>query len=139
RYSLRDLVRNGRRTLASVVGVALGVGLFSSIAFFVDGSARSMTSRAVATVPLDMQAMLNAPLAANLTLRESVAGPASLAAGQAATVTLTVTNQGGRDASGVVVKDEAPSSLTYVSGTTLFNGRPVPDDEEGRSQGPAGV
>ena len=35
-YSLRDVLRNGRRTLASVVGVALGVGLFASIVFFID-------------------------------------------------------------------------------------------------------
>ena len=139
RHSLRDLVRNGRRTLASVVGVALGVGLFSSIAFFVDGSARSMTGRAVATVPLDMQAMLNAPLAASLTLRESVSGPTSLAAGQTATITLKVTNLGSQNASGVVIKDEAPAPLTYVSGTTTLNGLPVLDDEEGRSQVPAGV
>jgi putative ABC transport system permease protein len=139
RYSLRDLARNGRRTLASVVGVALGVGLFASIGFFIDGSAASMTSRAVAAVPLDMQAVLNAPLAAGVALKESVAGPASPAAGQTVTITLTVTNLTGRNASGVVVRDEAPAPLTYVPGTTTADGRQVPDDEEGRSQLAAGV
>src|ERR1700674_1530832 len=62
RYSLRDLIRNPRRTLASVVGVALAVGLFSSTAFFVDGSAARMTERAIAPVAIDMQAGLTSPL-----------------------------------------------------------------------------
>ena len=38
-YALRDLLRNPRRTLASVTGVALAVGLFASITFLVDASA----------------------------------------------------------------------------------------------------
>src|SRR5215471_1892569 len=105
-HSLRDLLRNGSRTLASVVGVALGVGLFAGIAFFVDASTASMTSRAIAPVPIDMQAVLDAPLAAGITLQESVAGPPSLAAGGTATVTLRVTNLAGPPATGVVVRDE---------------------------------
>lgn len=63
-YVLRDLVRNPRRTLASVSGVALAVGLFSGIAFFVDSSSSQMTSRAIAPVTIDMQAGLIRPLAA---------------------------------------------------------------------------
>ncbi|MDQ6720590.1 MAG: FtsX-like permease family protein [Candidatus Dormibacteraeota bacterium] len=64
RYALRDLWRNPRRTLASVVGVALAVGLFSGIAFFVDSSAATMTSHAIAPVAIDMQAELARPLTA---------------------------------------------------------------------------
>lgn len=138
-YSLRDLLRNGSRTLSSVVGVALGVGLFAGIAFFVDASAASMTRRAIAPVPIDMQAVLNAPLAAGITLEESVGGPPSLAAGATATVTLRVTNRTGLPATGVVVRDEVPVPLAYVPGSTALDGRPVPDDEEGRSPVPAGV
>jgi hypothetical protein len=42
-FTLRDLLRNPRRTLASVTGVALTVGLFSGIVSFVDSSvARNM-------------------------------------------------------------------------------------------------
>ncbi len=63
-YVLRDLLRNPRRTLASVAGVALGVGLFSGIAFFVDSSSSQMTARAIAPVVIDMQAGLIRPLAA---------------------------------------------------------------------------
>ncbi len=62
RYVLRDLVRNPRRTLASVAGIALAVGLFSGVAFFVDTSSAQMTSRAIRPVVLDMQAGFTSPL-----------------------------------------------------------------------------
>jgi len=62
RYVLKDLLRNPRRTLASVAGVALAVGLFSGVAFFVDSSASQMTARAIAPVAIDMQAGLTQPL-----------------------------------------------------------------------------
>ena len=45
RYVWRELLRNPRRTLASLAGVVLGVGLFSGVLFFVDGSGASMTQR----------------------------------------------------------------------------------------------
>src|ERR1700736_1342667 len=61
-YTLRDLWRNPRRTLASLAGVVLAVGLFSGIAFFVDSSAATMTAHAIAPVALDMQVDLTAPL-----------------------------------------------------------------------------
>ena len=61
-YTLRDLWRNPRRTLASLAGVVLAVGLFSGIAFFVDSSAAAMTAHAIAPVALDMQVDLTAPL-----------------------------------------------------------------------------
>lgn len=63
-YVVRDLARNPRRTIAAVAGIALAVGLFSGIAFFVDSSAARMTATAVAPVAIDMQAMLSDPLAA---------------------------------------------------------------------------
>src|ERR1700674_2451754 len=107
RYSLRDLIRNPRRTLASVVGVALAVGLFSSTAFFVDGSAARMTERAIAPVAIDMQAGLTSPLASSLALTES-AGGTSLAAGQPTTMTIVVSNTPDRGATGRVVKAAMP-------------------------------
>src|ERR1700694_2612229 len=61
-YALRDLIRNPRRTLAALTGVALAVGLFASITLFVDGSAARMTQRAIAPVAIDMQAGLTSPL-----------------------------------------------------------------------------
>lgn len=130
-YSLRDLLRNGRRTLASVVGVALGVGLFASITFFVDGSSATMTERAIAPLPVDMQVEMTSPLASNISLKETLAGAPSLAAGQRATVTLTATNESDRPTNDVVIKDEVAAPLTYVPGTTTLNGIGVPDPEEG--------
>ena len=61
-YVWRDLLRNPRRTLASLVGVTLGVGLFSGVLFFIDGSGASMTKRAIA--PLDARHAAGAHVAA---------------------------------------------------------------------------
>ena len=71
-YVWRDLVRNPRRSLAALAGIALGVGLFSAVLFFIDGSSASMTQRAVAPLPIDMQRVLTAPLGGRLHLTESV-------------------------------------------------------------------
>src|ERR1700682_1395833 len=130
RYSLRDLLRNPRRTLASAVGVALAVALFSSTAFFVDGSAARMTERAIAPVAIDMQAGLTSPLASSLTLAEAMGGT-SLAAGQPATVTIVVTTTADRPATAVVVQDAIPSQLTYQPGSTTLNGSPVAEVDGG--------
>ena len=129
-YSLRDLLRNGRRTLASVVGVALGVGLFASITLFVDGSAATMTERAIAPMPLDMAVEMTSPLASHISLKESVGGATTLAGGQRVTVTLTATNESDRTLTGVLIKDEVAPPLAYVPGTTTLNGVAVPDPEE---------
>ena len=61
-YVWRDVTRNPRRSLSTLVGMTLGVGLFSSVLFFVDGSSASMTARAIAPLPLDMQRILSDPL-----------------------------------------------------------------------------
>src|SRR4029453_9952506 len=52
RYVWRDLVRNPRRTLASLVGLTLGVALFSGVLFFSDGAGATMTQRAIAPLTL---------------------------------------------------------------------------------------
>ena len=77
-YVWRDLVRNPRRTLATMVGIALGVGLFSGVLFFIDGSGATMTERALAPLALDMQRVLSSPLGRNLRLEETITphGPA---------------------------------------------------------------
>src|SRR6202171_5166845 len=97
-YTRRDLWRNPRRTLASLAGVVLAVGLFSGIAFFVDSSAATMTAHAVAPVALDMQVDLSAPLAGPLSVTEvpTTAGP--LAPGDTTPVRLSVTNSSSRPA-----------------------------------------
>ena len=55
RYVLADLARNPRRTLSTMLGVTLGVGLFCGILFFIDGLSASMTQRAFAPLSIDMQ------------------------------------------------------------------------------------
>ena len=79
-YVRRDLLRNPRRTLASLVGVALGVGLFSGVLFFIDGSGASMTKRAIAPLALDMQRVLTSPLGGDLRFTERISAPDALRA-----------------------------------------------------------
>jgi putative ABC transport system permease protein len=130
-YTLRDLWRNPRRTLASLAGVVLAVGLFSGIAFFVDSSAATMTAHAIAPVALDMQVDLSAPLASPLAVTETsvMAGP--LAAGETSAIRLVVTNRSSRPSTGVVVRDQPPQGLAYVAGSTTVNGHPVADAASG--------
>ena len=74
-YVWRDLVRNPRRTLAALVGITLGVGLFSGVLFFSDGSRATLTKRAIAPLALDMQAVLTAPLGRALRLDDGSTPP----------------------------------------------------------------
>ena len=117
-YVWRDLTRNPRRTLASLTGVTLGVALFASILFFVDGSGATMTQRAIAPLALDMQRVLDAPLGGGLRLEQRISPAGGLRRGRPATITLTVRNPGAVPANEVVVNDEPPAPLRYEPGTT---------------------
>ena len=130
-YVWRDLVRNPRRTLASLLGVILGVGLFSGVLFFIDGSGATMTKRAVEPLALDMQRVLTNPLGGGLRLQERLSAPSRLAPGKSARLELSVINDGANAAHEVVVNDEPPPPLGYVHGTTKLNGRPVSDQGGG--------
>lgn len=135
----RDLLRNPRRTLASLVGVVVGVGLFSAVLFFIDGSGASMTKRAVAPLTLDAQRVLTSPLGGGLRLDRAV-GDRSLASGATSRVTLTVTNGGLAPAHEVVVRDSPSAPLAYVPGSTTLDGKAVPDAGGiPLSQGSAGI
>jgi putative ABC transport system permease protein len=127
RYVWRDLVRNPRRTLASLVGVILGIGLFSGVLFFIDGSSATMTQRAIEPLALDMQRVLTSPLSGGLSLKERVSPSGSLQRGQRARITLTVINDGLEPANEVVVNDESPPSLIYLPETTTLDGRTLRD------------
>ncbi len=122
----RDLVRNPRRTLASLVGVLVGVGLFSAVLFFIDGSGASMTRRALAPLTLDVQRVLTAPPGGGIRL-ERAAPAGALPAGAATQVTLTVRNEGLAPAHDVVVRDRPTAPLEYVPGSTSLDGVTVPD------------
>ena len=140
-YAWRELVRNPRRTLAAMTGVALGVGLFSAVLFFIDGSGATMTARAVAPLALDMQRVLTAPLGSGLRLEERLGATGSISAGEPVTITLRVINGGAEPAHDVVVEDDPPAPLRYLAGTATLNGTPLPDgDGDGPfSQGVAGL
>jgi putative ABC transport system permease protein len=127
-YVRRDLVRNPRRTLAALAGVTLGVGLFSGVLFFIDGSGASMTKRAIAPLALDMQRVLTSPLGGGLRFTERVSRSGPLRPGQTTPITLTVTNEGAVPANEVVVADEPPPPLTYVAGTTTRDGKALRDE-----------
>lgn len=122
----KDLLRNPRRTLASLVGVVVGVGLFSAVLFFIDGSGASMTMRAVTPLTLDVQRVLTAPLGGGIRLERTL-GDRTLAAGATTRVTLTVTNGGLAPAHEVVIRDSPSVPFSYLPGSTTLDGKAVPD------------
>ncbi|MGH2945114.1 MAG: FtsX-like permease family protein [Solirubrobacteraceae bacterium] len=126
-YARRDLTRNPRRTLASLAGVVLGVGLFSGVLFFIDGSAASMTKRAIAPLVLDMQRVLTSPLGEGLRLEQRLSTTGPLRAGERARMRLTVRNLGAAPANEVVINDKLVAPLEYVPGTATLRRRPIPD------------
>ena len=83
RYVWRDLRRNPRRSLTALAGMTLGIGLFSGVLFFIDGSSATMTARAIAPIPIDMQRVLSDPLGNRVRLTEQIT-PARLQPGQRA-------------------------------------------------------
>src|SRR5215210_1581546 len=60
-YAWRLITRNPRRTATYLFGLALAVGLFAGILFFVDATARQMTATALAPVKLDLVAHATTP------------------------------------------------------------------------------
>jgi putative ABC transport system permease protein len=138
-YVWRELLRNPRRTLAALAGVTLGVGLFSGVLFFIDGSGASMTKRALAPLAIDMQRVLGSPLGGGLELSERLSSAGRVAAGQRVRVILTVANMGGVSGNEVVVTDTPSPPLAYVHGSTTLNGRFLHDPRSGTplSQGAA--
>ena len=139
-FVLRDLFRNPRRTLTSLVGVIVGVGLFSAVLFFIDGSGASLTRRALAPLTLDSQLVLTAPLGGGLRFEQALAADA-LTAGATTLVTLTVTNDGLASAHEVVIRDYPGDPLSYVPGSTTLDGVEVQDVNGGLPlyQGNAGI
>lgn len=129
RYAVRDLVRNPRRTLSTLVGVALGVGLFSGVLFFIDASGATMTQRALAPVDIDLQRVLSGPLGQEPRLTQRLEPRGAAASSTRAEMVLTVANpSAGSTAHDVLVKDRLPAGLTYVAGSAMVDGTPLPDE-----------
>lgn len=138
RYVLADLLRNPRRTLSTMVGVTLGVGLFCGVLFFVDGLSASMTQRAVAPLAIDMQLVVTQPVGASLSMKQTAEPPGSLAVGDQASIKLVVTNTGQVDAHDVTVRSVPARQLSYVAGSARVDGTPIAGTEGNPfSHGPA--
>jgi len=60
-YAWRLVTRNPRRSFTYLFGLALAVGLFAGILFFVDATTRQMTTLALAPVKLDVVAHATTP------------------------------------------------------------------------------
>src|SRR3712207_5756026 len=116
-YVWRDLVRNPRRSLAALSGITLGIGLFSAVLVFIDGSSGSMTQRAVAPLPIDVQRVLPAPLGGRMQLTETLDPPGQVAAGDRVTVRLELVNGTVSAANEVVLRSEPPAGLAYIPGS----------------------
>ena len=109
-----------------MTGVMLGVGLFSGVLFFVDGSGATMTARAVAPLTLDIQRIVTAE-PTDLRLSERISGADALGGGDRAMIEITATNGGAVAANDVVIRDEPPRRLRYVPETTTLDGTHQPD------------
>lgn len=126
RYVWRDLTRNPRRTFTALVGVILGTALLAGVLFFVDGSAATMTRRAIAPLALDMQREVRASLGEPLRLQQRVAAE-ELPDGNGVLVSLTVTNTGDQPQHEVVVKHAPPPGFAYRANSTTRDGVALPD------------
>jgi putative ABC transport system permease protein len=126
RYVWHDLRRNPRRTLTALAGMTLGIGLFSAVLFFIDGSSATMTARAIAPIPVDMQRVLADPLGNKVRLTEQIS-PERLQPGQRGHVTLVLANSSSHPANEVVIRDEPTPPLSYVPNSMTIDGSRMPD------------
>ena len=126
RYVWRDLRRNPRRSLTALAGMTLGIGLFSAVLFFIDGSSATMTARAIAPIPIDMQRVLGDPLGNKVRLTEQIT-PSRLEPGEHGQVTLILANRSSHPANEVVIRDEPTPPLTYVPNSLTIDGSRMPD------------
>ena len=125
RYVFADLVRNPRRTLSTAVGVALGVGLFCGVLFFVDGLSASMTQRAVAPLAIDMQRIVTERVGGATQLTQTFSTKGRLRPGAQARVDLEIRNPGTTAANEVTVRSMPGSGLRFVPKSAMNNGVPI--------------
>ncbi len=124
RYVFADLTRNPRRTISTVIGVFLGIALTCSVLFFVDGLSASLTQRAVAPLPIDMQRIL-ATSSDNLRLGLSVSPNSPVKSGQTIEVRMKFENLTATPANEVVIRSIPGSSLRYILGSARVNNKPI--------------
>lgn len=122
RFVLADLVRNPRRTLSTMIGVTLGVGLFCGVLFFVDGLSASMTQRAVAPLAIDMQRIVTERVGGSLSLTQRFDPSGPLPAGERTTVIIEVTNSGEVAANEVIIRSVPAEGLSFVPASAGVDG-----------------
>ena len=127
RYVTADLLRNPRRTLSTMTGVTLGVGLFCGVLFFVDGLSASMTQRAVAPLAIDMQLIVTQPIGAALTMSQVVGKPMPNATRE---ITLGIANTGDVAAHDVTVRSVPRKELGVVPRSARLDGSPINSFED---------
>ncbi len=138
RYVVADLVRNPRRTLSTMVGVALGVGLCCGVLFFVDGLSASMTQRAVAPLPIDIQRIVTERVGGALMMSQRLEPAGAMAAGSRAEVVLEVRNPGEVDAHEVTIRSLPGAGLAFVAGSAAVDDAPITGfDDNPFAHGPA--
>ena len=125
KFVTADLIRNPRRTLSTAIGVLLGTGLFCAVLFFVDGLSASMTQRAVAPLPIDMQRILTEPVAGDLRLDLAVDPIGAVQAGAVVTVQMQLVNRGDVPANEVTLRSAPLAGLTFVPGSAMIDGQPL--------------
>ena len=140
RYVLADLTRNPRRTLSTMLGVTLGVGLFCGILFFVDGLSASMTQRAVAPLTIDMQRIVTERVGGALILAQRFDPAGAAKPGDQIRVILEVRNPGDVTANEVTVRSVPNKDLQFVAGSARLDGAALggSDNPFARGAGPAG-
>ena len=122
RYVFADLVRNPRRTLSTAVGVALGVGLFCGVLFFVDGLSASMTQRAVAPLSIDAQRIVTERIGGATTMTQTFSTRGRLRSGAQTRVDLELRNAGATAANEVTVRSLPGAGLRFVNGSAMNDG-----------------
>ena len=125
RYVIADLVRNPRRTLSTMVGVVLGVGLFCGVLFFVDGLSASMTQRAVAPLPIDMQRIVTKRVGGTIVLSQKIGTPGALVSGSRSRVDLELEITSAVAANEVTLRSQPDGNLRYVAGSATVDGAPL--------------
>ncbi|MDH3295417.1 MAG: FtsX-like permease family protein, partial [Acidimicrobiia bacterium] len=129
-YVVAELLRMPRRTLSTMAGVTLGVGLFCGVLFFVDGLSASMTQRAVAPLAIDMQRIVTDRAGADLLLTQAFEPTEPLTAGQQTAVVIEIRNDSEFPANEVTIRSTPQPALIYVDGSAEMDGRPL-DDADG--------
>lgn len=115
----------------------LGVGLTCALLFFVDGLSASMTRRAVAPLPLDMQRVLTEPVAGDVRLSLQVEPLGAAKAGDTIQVRLELKTLGETPANDDFVRSVPAAGLTYVKGSAVIDGEVVTKGENPFASGPA--